>query len=74
MKLIFGCIVQLCVVAVLLFPMAGFSSAENPSVEHKKNTSDWRLIGSNPEQQHFSTLNEINDESVKRYCQFNSPK
>ena len=40
-------------------------NAENVSSSAQKD-SDWRLIGNNPEQQHFSHLHQINQATVER--------
>ncbi|MEH6519372.1 MAG: PQQ-dependent dehydrogenase, methanol/ethanol family [Halioglobus sp.] len=50
----------------LLISIADSSSAETAAPQEQGASSEWRLIGNNPEQHHFSSLDQINDKSVKR--------
>ena len=54
-------------IATLLFPLLTIVDVAAASMSASStDNSDWRLIGNNPEQQHFSNLDQINQATVKR--------
>ena len=56
-------------VAVFIFGIQLASVAMSAAVDKPAGAApdgEWRLIGNNPEQQHFSALKQINDATVKR--------
>src|SRR6516165_2138069 len=42
-----------------------FGASDYPSEAASGNSSEWRLIGLNAEEQHFSPLSQINDKTVR---------
>ena len=55
-----------CTVLTYLVASAAFASLLVTPAQAVPQDSEWRLIGLNPEQQHFSPITQINDKDVKR--------